>query len=221
MRRKWVFSGIAVVLLSATVSVLRVSAGSDVEVAPMEVLSSGNDGRLVLMIPLAMSGTLKPVEVDEKKDRVTLSIQIHKPFTPFWNASAHLNALDMERRVVELTTPLGDRALVNTDGEPIPVDRLPAGCGIPDPAGSDSRPAALGTKELRRTRSIIKIAFIDHRKRAIDHVEVIECSDRVYVSAVPGSKRAPRKIQIVAVRLSFPLGERKVMDMRSNPITAR
>jgi hypothetical protein len=73
---------------------------------------------------------------------------------------------------------------------------------------------------MERTRSVVKIAFGDHRKRAIDHVEVIECSDRVYVSAVPGSRRAPREIQVVTVRLSSPLGERKIMNMRNNPLSA-
>ena len=221
VRRKWVFPGIAIVLLSATVFVLRLSAGSTVEVAPMDVLSSGSDGRLTLTIPLSSRGTLRPVEVDEKKDRVTLSIQIHEPFTPFWYTSAHLNILKIKRRVVELTAPLGDRALLNTEGEPIPVDRLPAGCGIPDPSGSDANPSPLGTRDLNRARSVIKVAFHDHLNRKVDRVKVVECADRVYVSAVPGQKRTSRKVQVVSVRLSSPLGERKVMSMSNIPIPAR
>ncbi|GAA2727074.1 hypothetical protein [Actinocorallia aurantiaca] len=221
MRRRWAFLGIAAILLSATGFMVHVSAGSAVEVAPMEAISSGSDGRLALMIPLTVRGTLQPIEVEEERDKVTLSILIQEPFTPFWVATAYTAKLRIKRRMVELTAPLGGRTLVNTEGEPIPVDRLPAGCGIPDRSGSDSNPSPLGTRDLHRTRSVIKIAFHDHSNRKVDHVKVVECSDRVYVSAVPGSKRTSRKVQIVTVRLSSPLGERKVMSMYNIPIPAR
>lgn len=182
------------------------SSGSPALVSP--------DGRHLTFMVIGGAVTAgHSVDLLEDRDRVQVRVRLKENQNPgaypAWGGEYPVS--------VRLSEPLGARRLEDGHGRPVPVDRLPQGCALPDP-GPFRSAAIVERIEVAAGGERLTIKAKVAKGAATNAIMVTECTDRVFVSVLAHTRNLQDTTKVeVTVPLRAPLGGRHLQKHTGLP----